>query len=42
MKCSRSNLYIALGKLIERKIIEKEGKVITIIDWKSLKEASEV
>jgi len=42
MKCSRSNLYIALGKLIDRGIVEKEGKTITIIDWEGLKEASEI
>jgi CRP-like cAMP-binding protein len=42
MKCSRSNLYIALGKLIERGIVKKEGKTITIIDWEGLKEASEI
>lgn len=42
MKCSRSNLYIALGKLIERGIVEKEGKTITIIDWEGLKEISEI
>lgn len=42
MKCSRSNLYIALGKLIERGVVEKEGKTITIVDWEGLKGASEV
>jgi len=42
MKCSRSNLYIALGKLVDGGIVEKEEKTITIIDRKALKEISEI
>lgn len=42
MKCSRSNLYIALEKLIGKEIIKKKGKTITILDWEGLKEASEI
>lgn len=42
MKCSRSNLYIALGKLVDGGIVEKEEKTITIIDREALKEISEI
>ncbi len=41
MKCSRSNLYNAIQKLIDSEIIEKKGNLITILDREALEEVSE-
>jgi len=41
MKCSRSNLYIAIGKLEDNGIIKKDGKTITITNREALKEITE-
>ncbi|WP_319205103.1 hypothetical protein [uncultured Ilyobacter sp.] len=42
IKCSRSNFYLALGKLVDRGIVERDGRVITIVDWEELKKFSEI
>lgn len=42
MKCSRSNFYVVLGKLIEGKAVKKDGRIITIIDWEKLKALAEI
>ncbi|WP_319370956.1 hypothetical protein [uncultured Ilyobacter sp.] len=42
IKCSRSNFYLALGKLVDRGIVERDGRVITIVDWEKLKKFSEI
>lgn len=42
IKCSRSNFYLALGKLVDRGIVERDGRVITIVDWEELKKFAEI
>lgn len=42
MKCSRSNFYLALGKLVDRGVVEKEGKTITITDLEGLRKVAEI
>jgi len=42
MKCSRSNFYVVLGKLVDREIVKKTGRIITIIDWEKLKDLAEI
>ena len=42
IKCSRSNFYLALGKFVDRGIVERDGRVITIVDWEELKKFSEI
>ena len=42
IKCSRSNFYLALGKLVDRGIVERSGRIITIVDWEELKKFAEI
>lgn len=42
IKCSRSHFYLALGKLIDKGIVKKSGKTITILDWKKLSKLAEL
>lgn len=42
IKCSRSNFYLALGKLVDRGIVERDGRTITILDWEKLRELAEI
>lgn len=42
MKCSRSNFYLALGKLVDKGVVKKEGKKITITDLEGLKRVAEI
>lgn len=37
IKCSRSSFYVALGKLVDKGIVERNGRVITVINWGELK-----
>lgn len=41
MKCSRSNLYNAIQKLVNSGVIKKDGTTLTIIDREALEEISE-
>lgn len=42
LKCSRSNFYVALGKLIDRGLIIKSNRIITIVDLDKLKKFTEL
>ena len=42
IKCSRSNFYVALGKLVDKGIVERDGRIITVIDWEKLKTLAEI
>lgn len=42
IKCSRSHFYLALGKLIDRGVVKKSGKIITIVDWERLNKLAEI
>ncbi len=42
IKCSRSNFYVALGKLVDRGIVERSGRIITIVNLEELKLLAEI
>ncbi|WP_163468095.1 Crp/Fnr family transcriptional regulator [Fusobacterium sp. IOR10] len=42
MKCSRSNFYLALGKLIDKGIVKRSGKIITIVKENELEKIAEL
>lgn len=42
IKCSRSNFYVALGKLVDRGIVERDGRIITVVNWEELKKLAEI
>lgn len=42
IKCSRSNFYVAFGKLVDRGIVERNGRIISIVNLEKLKKFAEI